>query len=107
MLMPQGVVLEPAIGSARFARLVVELLLVSQVLYTLIAAGLAEAYPALFLGGYYSTCAVGFSGVLFALKVGSVGWSLAAEPLTCWTQQVPPSADPQHLPVQLHHKPIS
>jgi hypothetical protein len=63
------VVLEPAIGSARFAALVAELLLLSQALLTLAAAGLAAAAPALFGGGYRSTCAIGFSGVLFALKV--------------------------------------
>ena len=65
----QGVVLEPAIGSARFAALVAELLLVSQMLLTLAAAALAAAVPALFASSYRSTCAVGFSGVLFALKV--------------------------------------
>ena len=68
----QGVVLEPAMGSARFAVLVAELLLVSQTLLTLAAAGLAAAAPAVFGGGYRSTCAVGFSGVLFALKVAVV-----------------------------------
>jgi hypothetical protein len=41
----------------------------SQTLLTLAAAGLAAAAPALFGAGYRSTCAVGFSGVLFALKV--------------------------------------
>ena len=40
-----------------------------QLLYTLAAAGLAAAAPALFAANYAATCAVGFSGVLFALKV--------------------------------------
>jgi len=64
----QGVVLEPALGSARFAVLVAELLLVSQLLLVLLARALAAVAPAL-AGSYYSACAVGFSGVLFALKV--------------------------------------
>jgi hypothetical protein len=68
----QGVVLEPAIGSARFAALVAELLLISQALLTLAAAGLSAAAPALFASGYRSTCAIGFSGVLFALKASVV-----------------------------------
>jgi hypothetical protein len=62
-VLPQGMVLEPAIGSGRFASLVAELLLVCQALLSLAAAGQAAAAPAL------CTAAPVPSGVLFALKV--------------------------------------
>ena len=64
----QGAQLEPALGSARFARLLVELLLTSQALAVLLARVGASAAPALLGSQYTQSCAVGFSCVLFALK---------------------------------------
>jgi hypothetical protein len=55
-------------GSARFAALVAELLLVAHGLMVVLARALAAAAPD-YAGQYYRTCAVGFSAVLFALKV--------------------------------------
>ena len=64
----QGAQLEPALGSARFLRLVAELLLTTQALAVLLARAGAAALPDLLGPQYRSSCAVGFSGVLFALK---------------------------------------
>ena len=64
----QGAQLEPALGSARFLRLVAELLLATQALAVLLARAGAAAFPDLLGPQYHSACAVGFSGVLFALK---------------------------------------
>lgn len=88
--------LEPAIGSARFAALVAELLLISQALLTLAAAGLSAVAPALFAGSYRSTCAVGFSGVLFALKV-------AAVVARCGTGLRAPAGSPEGVGAQGQH----
>ncbi len=57
------------LGSGRYALLLGELLILSQALLALLARGVAAAAPA-FAASCYSACAVGFSGVLFALKVG-------------------------------------
>jgi len=64
----KGVVLEPALGSVKYAALLLELLVGCQVLLVACARALAAAMPGMG-GSYYSSCAVGFSGVLFALKV--------------------------------------
>lgn len=65
---PQGGQLEPRLGLLPFARLIAELALVSSALYLAAAAALVRAAPAL---GWplWRACAVGFSGVLFGLKV--------------------------------------
>jgi len=58
-------------GSLAFARLIAELVLTSNALYCGLALLLASHWPAL---GWplMRACAVGFSGVLFGLKVGEV-----------------------------------
>lgn len=71
-LRPQGGQLEPRLGLLPFARLVAELALVSNALYLAAAAALVRMAPAL---GWplWRGCAVGFSGVLFGMKVRR-GW---------------------------------
>jgi rhomboid domain-containing protein 1 len=69
----KGSQLEPALRTLPFAALLTELALVSQALYVALAAtGLA-------VGPRMNSCAVGFSGVLFGLKVvlthNAPGWS--------------------------------
>ncbi len=75
----QGAQLEPDLGSVRFLGLVGELLLLSHVATVGLAAAAAKALPDLAGAQYYSSCAVGFSAVLFALKVvlshRTPGWS--------------------------------
>ena len=84
----QGGQLEPRMGSGRFALLVAELCLLSSGGYVALAAGLAalpaRRYRAAHAvgAGAMRGCAVGFSGVLFALKASSEllsgawgGWS--------------------------------
>jgi hypothetical protein len=69
---PQGVQLERALGSQGFALLLLELLVLSHGL----VAGLAWTLPAYIPAYgylYYDTCAIGFSAVIFALKVGRWG----------------------------------
>jgi hypothetical protein len=56
------------LGTLGFARLLAELALVSNALYLAAVASLAARLPALGLP-LMRTCAVGFSGVLFGLKV--------------------------------------
>ena len=65
----QGSQLEPRLGLLPFARLVAELALVSNALYLLAALALSQYAPAV---GWalWRTCCVGFSGVLFGMKVG-------------------------------------
>lgn len=65
----QGSQLEPQLGTLAFARLVAELAFVGNFLYLAAAALLAQQLPAL---GFplMRTCCVGFSGVLFGMKVG-------------------------------------
>lgn len=67
-LLWKGVVLEPVMGTPGFVMLILQLLAGCQVVYLMLAWVAAAVSPAL-AGSYYSTCAVGFSGVLFALKV--------------------------------------
>ena len=64
----QGSQLEPVMGTAPFALLLAELLAASQVLTVALAWLGAAAAPA-FDAAYSRSCAVGFSGVLFGLKV--------------------------------------
>ncbi|KAK9819160.1 hypothetical protein WJX81_004112 [Elliptochloris bilobata] len=91
----KGAQLEPALGSMRFLRLVGELLLTTQALAVLLARAGAAAAPALLGPQYYDACAVGFSGVLFALKVvlsaRTPGWSTLAgvrlpTKYVCWAE---------------------
>lgn len=83
--------LEPSMGSLPFAALIAELMLTSSLFYILTAAAVASrARPQGLLGvlglvsggRLWQSCAVGFSGVLFGLKVvlnsGSPGWSQIA-----------------------------
>lgn len=67
-LLWKGVVMEPVMGTRKFTTLVIQLLIGCQVVYLMLAWAAAAASPSL-VGSYYSTCALGFSGVLFALKV--------------------------------------
>lgn len=53
-------------------RLIAELLLTTQALAVLLARAGAAALPDLLGPQYRSSCAVGFSGVLFALKARTV-----------------------------------
>ena len=74
----QGGQLEPRMGSLPFLRLCTELALVSNTLYVALALALSSHWP--LLGrAVMNQCAVGFSGVLFGLKVvlnhSSPGWS--------------------------------
>lgn len=77
-LLWKGSQLEPRLGSLGFLRLVAELALTSSALYVTGALLLARHAP--LLGRpLMRTCAVGFSGVLFGLKVvlnhNSPGWT--------------------------------
>lgn len=74
LLLPalQGSQLEPRLGSAAYGALVAELALVSNALYMGLAALLARHAPALGWSLMHA-CAVGFSGVLFGMKVGTRG----------------------------------
>ncbi|KAG2444191.1 hypothetical protein HYH02_009129 [Chlamydomonas schloesseri] len=67
-LLWKGVQLEGRYGHWGFAALVAELLLLSHGATVLLAAALAELFPG-YRYLYWDTCAVGFSAVLFALKV--------------------------------------
>uniref|UniRef100_A0A0A9A1V2 RanBP2-type domain-containing protein n=1 Tax=Arundo donax TaxID=35708 RepID=A0A0A9A1V2_ARUDO len=71
-LLWKGIQLETSMGSAEFASMVVALLGLSQGITLLLSKGL------LLLGddtAYYDQSAVGFSGVLFAMKVVLNAWS--------------------------------
>lgn len=66
---PQGVQLEALYGSLLFGALVGWLALASGVAHVGLAYTLAHNWRQ-YRSLYYANCAVGFSGVLFALKVG-------------------------------------
>ena len=71
-LLWMGVQLERSMGSAEFASMVAALLALSQGMTLLMSKGL------IFLGdytAYYDQYAVGFSGVLFAMKIVLNAWS--------------------------------
>jgi hypothetical protein len=76
----QGAQLETAMGPARFARCVTLLLLGSHVMVVALSLAAAAAVPQ-FFGGAVNSCSIGFSAVLFAMKVilgyDSPGWSSA------------------------------
>jgi rhomboid domain-containing protein 1 len=78
-LLWKGAQLEPAYGTGAFLALNAELAAVSGLLYVAAAATLAPRVPYLLGRGIMSQCAVGFSGVLFGLKVilnhNAAGWS--------------------------------
>lgn len=80
-LLWKGAQLEPQLGSFRFLLVIFELLVSSHVITVMLARACVSFAPA-FAGQYYSTCAVGFSAVLFAMKVvlntSSPGWSSVA-----------------------------
>ncbi|KAI3424345.1 hypothetical protein D9Q98_009898 [Chlorella vulgaris] len=95
-LLWKGSQLEPQLGTLAFARLVAELAFVGNFLYLAAAALLAQQLPAL---GFplMRTCCVGFSGVLFGMKVvlnsRTPGWSqIYGVPLptkyACWGELV-------------------
>ncbi len=75
----QGAQLEPDLGSGRFLALVAELLALSHCATVALAALGARLAPNLAAAQYYEACGVGFSAVLFALKVvlshRTPGWS--------------------------------
>ena len=75
----QGAQLEPDLGSGRFLALVAELLALSHGATVALAALGARLLPDLAGAQYYEACGVGFSAVLFALKVvlshRTPGWS--------------------------------
>ncbi|KAL6781524.1 hypothetical protein ACKKBG_A11510 [Auxenochlorella protothecoides x Auxenochlorella symbiontica] len=90
----KGAQLEPVLGTRAFLLLVAELALTSSLAYVALAAGAALLSPALGLG-LMGSCAVGFSGVLFGLKVvlsaESAGWSSVAgitlpSKYVCWAE---------------------
>ena len=77
-LLWKGSLLEPYMGSLAFAALVAELLLLTGLIYVGIASFAASA--GIWFGrSAFNSCAVGFSGVLFGLKIvlnaHSPGWS--------------------------------
>ena len=78
----QGSQLEPDLGSLSFLALVGELLVLSHTATVGLAAAAAKLLPDLAGQQYYSGCAIGFSAVLFALKVvlsyRTPGWSHVA-----------------------------
>ena len=75
----QGAQLEPDLGSGRFLALVAELLTLSHLATVGLAAGAARLAPDVGGAQYHASCAIGFSAVLFALKVvlsyRTPGWS--------------------------------
>lgn len=60
--------LEPALGPTKFAALLAELLLLSHGLVVGLSAAAAHLVPE-YRYLWFSSCAVGFSAVVFALKV--------------------------------------
>ncbi|KAG7668501.1 hypothetical protein Ndes2437B_g06912 [Nannochloris sp. 'desiccata'] len=80
-LLWKGSIIEPFMGSLGFAALILELLLLTGLIYVGIAAG-AVSTGLWFGKRAFNSCAVGFSGVLFGLKVvlnaHSPGWSSIA-----------------------------
>jgi len=82
MCLAQGSQLEPDLGSLSFLALVGELLALSHITTVGLAAAAAKLLPDLAGEQYYSGCAIGFSAVLFALKVvlsyRTPGWSHVA-----------------------------
>eukprot|EP00198_Chlamydomonas_reinhardtii_P004001 XP_001693337.1 predicted protein [Chlamydomonas reinhardtii] len=95
-LLWKGAQLESRYGHWGFAALVAELLLLSHGLTALLAAALAAGFPG-YRYLYWDTCAVGFSAVLFALKVvlnynqpgnsSIMGFELPTKYL-CWAELV-------------------
>ncbi|DBA73261.1 hypothetical protein WJX77_008868 [Trebouxia sp. C0004] len=67
-LLWKGSQLEPQLGSSKFLLVVFELLVSSHVIMVMLARACVTFAPS-FASQYYSTCAVGFSAVLFAMKV--------------------------------------
>lgn len=80
-LLWKGSRLEPQLGPIKFAALVAELLFTSGALYVAAATTMA-AKSRFWTRGAFNSCAVGFSGVLFGLKIilnsRSAGWSTVA-----------------------------
>ena len=78
----QGCQLEPDLGSLSFLALVGELLALSHVATVGLAAAAARVLPDLAGDQYHNSCAIGFSAVLFAMKVvlsyRTPGWSHVA-----------------------------
>ena len=78
----QGCQLEPDLGSLSFLALVGELLALSHVVTVGLAAAAARVLPDLAGDQYHNSCAIGFSAVLFAMKVvlsyRTPGWSHVA-----------------------------
>jgi rhomboid domain-containing protein 1 len=68
LLLLQGAMLEPRMGSPKFAGLLLELLLLSHGLVVAASAAASACIPD-YKYLWFSTCAVGFSAVIFALKV--------------------------------------
>ena len=68
----QGAQLEPRMGTLPFLRLVTELALTSQLLYIGLALLLRQQLARAAGWALLRSCTVGFSGVLFGLKVSSV-----------------------------------
>lgn len=60
--------MEPRLGSPRFAALLLELLLLSHCLVVAASAAASSLIPE-YRYLWFSSCAVGFSAVIFALKV--------------------------------------
>ncbi|CAL5224585.1 g7292 [Coccomyxa viridis] len=94
-LLWKGCQLEPDLGSLSFLALVGELLALSHVATVGLAAAAAKMLPDLAGDQYYSSCAIGFSAVLFALKVvlsyRTPGWSHVAgfelpTKYVCWAE---------------------
>lgn len=84
----KGLQLEPAYGTARFIALIAELLLSCQCIYCGIfwaARGALGPESPVVQQAYSYTCAVGFSGVLFALKAvlmsEAVAWQHVSVPM--------------------------
>jgi rhomboid domain-containing protein 1 len=77
----KGAILEPFMGSLGFAALILELLLSTGLIYVGIAS-VAVSQGLWFSKRAFNSCAIGFSGVLFGLKVvlnaHSPGWSSIA-----------------------------
>ena len=64
----QGAQLEPAMGAGPYLGLIAILTVTSHVLVVLLSFLAATFIPVL-ASGFYSGCSVGFSAVIFALKV--------------------------------------
>lgn len=64
----QGAQLEPAMGPVPYIALIATLTVTSHLLVVLLSF-LGASFIPLLAGGFYSGCSVGFSAVIFALKV--------------------------------------